>query len=198
MKGIILEYVWLDGYETQNLRSKIKVLHTSNLDVELKDIPVWNFDGSSTRQAPGGNSECLLSPVRLYNLQPNHIYVLCEVMNSDGSPHKSNTRAKLRELEDDCNESECWWGFEQEYFITKDFVPLGFPKGGYPKPQGLYYCGVGGNLPPPPPGPWPGRVWDSSGSTVLPLQSSWVTPARCRWVACSHSSASRAQQHVYA
>jgi glutamine synthetase len=61
------------------------------------------------------------------------------------TPHSSNYRAELRKHEAAFDPAKYWWGFEQEYFITKDFVPLGFPKGGYPKPQGLYYCGVGGN-----------------------------------------------------
>jgi len=70
---------------------------------------------------------------------------MCEVMNPDGTPHRSNKRASLRDTLDDTEDREFWWGFEQEYFITKGFKPLGFPDGGYPKPQGLYYCGVGGN-----------------------------------------------------
>ena len=145
MENIVLEYVWLDGYSTQNLRSKVKVLHTDKLKISLGDIPVWNFDGSSTRQAPGNASECLLSPVRLYSLTVGHYYVLCEVLNSDGSPHTSNARSLLREVEDNCNNAEFWWGFEQEYFITKDKNPIGFPETGFPEPQGRYYCSVGGD-----------------------------------------------------
>ena len=36
--------------------------------------------------------------------------------------------------------------FEQEYFIMdrETQLPLGFPIGGYPGPQGMYYCSVGG------------------------------------------------------
>jgi glutamine synthetase len=145
MENITLEYVWLDGYDTQNLRSKIKILHTDNLKLELEDVPVWNFDGSSTKQAPGDDSECLLSPVRLYSCSWQHHYVLCEVLNSDGTSHDSNSRALLRELEDNFNEAGFWWGFEQEYFIIKDKSPIGFPKRGYPDPQGRYYCSVGGS-----------------------------------------------------
>ena len=59
--------------------------------------------------------------------------------------HETNKRALLRKHTDAFQQAKFWWGFEQEYFITKDFQPLGFPKGGYPRPQGLYYCGVGGN-----------------------------------------------------
>ena len=144
MNKIILEYVWLDGYRTSNLRSKIKVMDWTG-ELELSDVPEWNFDGSSTRQAPGNDSERLLNPVRLYTTDGVRYLVLCEVINPDGSPHRTNHRARLREIINNSDNQEFWWGFEQEYFITKDFKPLGFPVGGYPKPQGLYYCGVGGN-----------------------------------------------------
>ena len=145
MNKIILEYVWLDGYKTPNLRSKIKVMDCLTAGVDLGDVPEWNYDGSSTRQAPGSDSECLLKPVRIYNAGGRNYIVLCEVMNSDGTPHETNQRAALRDTLGSVPDQNFWWGFEQEYFITKDFKPLGFPDGGYPKPQGLYYCGVGGN-----------------------------------------------------
>jgi glutamine synthetase len=135
-----LEYVWLDGYKTANLRSKTKVI--KNWDGVP---PIWNFDGSSTRQAAGKASECLLSPVKTYGMRGGRHIILCEVMNTDGTPHDSNKRARLRETIEEENIQTYWWGFEQEYFLTKDKLPLGFPSGGYPDPQGLYYCGVGGN-----------------------------------------------------
>jgi glutamine synthetase len=145
MEKIILEYVWLDGYKTPNLRSKTKVLDFPSESISLSHIPGWNFDGSSTRQAPGSDSECLLKPSRLYRGATGDYIVLCEVYNPDGTPHLTNQRAKLREVLDNTDDHRFWWGFEQEYFITKDFKPLGFPERGYPKPQGLYYCGVGTN-----------------------------------------------------
>jgi glutamine synthetase len=147
MNKIILEYVWLDGYQTPNLRSKVKVMDWEGATEEItcSDVPEWNFDGSSTRQAPGSESECLLKPVRLYTSDCRRHLVMCEVMNSDGTPHLTNHRALLRDTLTNSEDQEFWWGFEQEYFITKGFKPLGFPAGGYPKPQGLYYCGVGGN-----------------------------------------------------
>jgi glutamine synthetase len=149
-----LEYVWLDGYETQNLRSKVKVIdYNQELQAPLKleDAPVWNFDGSSTEQAPGGESECILRPVRIYsrgNITSGAI-VLCEVYNTDGTPHESNSRAKLavsRLSTNDIagiNDMGFWWGFEQEYFIMQNGSPAGFPQNGFPRSQGEYYCGVG-------------------------------------------------------
>ena len=141
---IKLEYVWLDGYEPEpNLRSKVKTLVTESFEININDIPEWGFDGSSTKQAEGHFSDCILKPVRLYYNPMNKgmlesVLVLCEVMNPDGTPHSSNTRSNVGEEEDDL-----WFGFEQEYTIMKDGRPLGFPDNGYPEPQGKYYCGVG-------------------------------------------------------
>ena len=137
-----LEYIWLDGYKpTQNMRSKTKVIE--NFSGNLKDCPMWAFDGSSTRQAEGGSSDCLLKPVAIYPDpdRVNGFLVMTEVLNPDGSPHESNGRATIDDDDDDF-----WFGFEQEYFImdTASQLPLGFPIGGYPGPQGMYYCSVGG------------------------------------------------------
>ncbi|HIF38483.1 MAG TPA: glutamine synthetase [Gemmatimonadetes bacterium] len=146
MKTVKFEYVWLDGHETPNLRSKVKVVEwMPKEDIIVKNLPMWNFDGSSTNQAPGSASECLLKPVRIYPWNMNYYIVLCEVQNIDGTDHSTNARSGLRKLIKNADQEEFWWGFEQEYFVTKDRIPLGFPQGGYPKPQGLYYCGVGGN-----------------------------------------------------
>ena len=66
---------------------------------------------------------------------------MTEVLKSDGAPHESNARAKI-----DDDDNDFWFGFEQEYFImdVNTQLPLGFPVGGYPGPQGMYYCSVGG------------------------------------------------------
>jgi glutamine synthetase len=137
-----LEYIWLDGYKpTSNLRSKTKVV--DDFSGNLEDCPLWSFDGSSTRQAEGGSSDCLLKPVGIFP-DPDRIdgfLVMNEVLNSDGTPHETNARAKI-----DDDDNDFWFGFEQEYFImdVDTQLPLGFPIGGYPGPQGLYYCSVGG------------------------------------------------------
>jgi glutamine synthetase len=141
-----LEYVWLDGYTPEpNLRSKVKVINIPHEEgrVNLDNCPDWSFDGSSTRQAEGKFSDCILKPVRVYENILNKGYlksffVLCEVMYPDGTPHITNTRADVGFEEEDL-----WFGFEQEYTIYHNGRPLGFPKNGYPEPQGKYYCGVG-------------------------------------------------------
>ncbi|MFD2101220.1 glutamine synthetase beta-grasp domain-containing protein [Flagellimonas iocasae] len=144
MSKIKLEYLWLDGYyPTQNIRSKTKVEDHENFKGTLDEIDNWSFDGSSTQQAEGGSSDCLLVPVAIYPdpARKDGYLVMCEVMNADGTPHVSNGRATIDDEDDDF-----WFGFEQEYFImdTATQLPLGFPVGGYPAPQGMYYCSVGG------------------------------------------------------
>ena len=136
-----LEYIWLDGYKpTQSLRSKTKIVN--NFSGKLEDCEVWCFDGSSTEQAPGGSSDCLLQPVFICNdpQRKNGYLVMCEVLSPDGTAHPSNARATI-----DDDDNDFWFGFEQEYFLWNPETnkPLGFPTNGYPAPQGQYYCSVG-------------------------------------------------------
>jgi glutamine synthetase len=136
-----LEYLWLDGYEpVRNLRGKTQLKDFSSFP-KLEELPDWGFDGSSTRQAPGGSSDCVLKPVAVYpdSTRKNGALVMCEVYNADGTPHASNDRATI------LDDSDAWFGFEQEYFLYQDGRPLGFPEHGYPAPQGPYYTGVGYN-----------------------------------------------------
>ncbi len=135
-----LEYLWLDGYKpTQSLRGKTKIVE--DFGGKLEDCPMWSFDGSSTQQAPGGSSDCLLKPVAIYPdpVRRNGFIVMTEVLNSDGSPHESNGRATI-----DDDDNDFWFGFEQEYFLwdPETNLPLGFPKD--QTPQGQFYCSVGG------------------------------------------------------
>ena len=134
-----LEYIWLDGYTpVPNLRGKTQLKEIKGTPT-LDDMPVWGFDGSSTKQAEGKSSDCLLKPVALYPdaSRVDAFIVLCEVMLPDGTPHPSNHRATI------VNDPDLWVGLEQEYFLFQDGRPLGFPEGGFPEPQGPYYCGVG-------------------------------------------------------
>lgn len=138
------EYIWIDGTEpTAKLRSKTKILAD---DAKGADLPIWGFDGSSTNQAKGHASDCVLKPVFVCP-DPirggDDVLVLCEVLNTDMTPHESNTRAALAEVAEKFAAQEPIFGIEQEYTFFKDAYPLGFPKGGFPAPQGGYYCGVG-------------------------------------------------------
>lgn len=137
-----LEYIWLDGNQpTQKMRSKTLVV--ADFDGTVEGAPTWSFDGSSTMQATGDSSDCLLKPVWICRdpQRRDGYLVMTEVMNADGTPHATNARATI-----DDDDEDFWFGFEQEYVLwdLKHHTPLGFPAPGYfPPPQGPFYCSVG-------------------------------------------------------
>jgi glutamine synthetase len=141
------EYIWIDGTKpVAQIRSKTKVTpYTPNGNNPAK----WTFDGSSTNQATGRKSDLILNPVRQV-ADPFRgalsTLVLCEVLNEDGTPHESNTRAVLRAAMEKAAALEPWVGFEQEYVLYSRGNPMGWPQGSEPAPQGPYYCAVGGGL----------------------------------------------------
>ena len=135
------EYIWIDGQQpTAKLRSKTRILPQG------EDPPIWGFDGSSTEQASGDASDCVLRPV-LVKPDPvrggSNVLVLAEVLNVDMTPHVSNTRAACVETNERYAAHDAWFGIEQEYTFFKDGRPHGWPIGGFPAPQGGYYCGIG-------------------------------------------------------
>lgn len=144
------EYIWIDGQETGKLRSKAQRINYPDAPMgklDVSKIPEWGFDGSSTEQAEGHFSDCALKPVYAA-LDPVRgeysILVLCEVMNPDGTPHKTNTRHHLTQALAKYPEAEAWAGIEQEYTLYgANGRPFGWPKEGLPEKQGKYYCGVG-------------------------------------------------------
>ena len=138
-----LEYIWLDGYKpTQSLRSKTMVV--DDFSGNLEDAKQWSFDGSSTEQASGADSDSNLQHVAIFpdpaRFGGNGWLVMTEVLNADGTPHESNGRATIEEDDDDF-----WFGYEQEYTLIdpETNLPLGFPENGFPGPQGPYYTSVG-------------------------------------------------------
>ncbi len=142
------EYIWTDGTEpTALIRSKTRVI-TEDVGLDVDAYPTWQFDGSSTNQAPGNNSDCLLKPVRAI-FDPvrkgKNTLILCEVMAPDGAIHPTNRRARLREvLDKGAKGADAWVAFEQEYTFFSGSRPLGFPaERRFPAAQGPYYCGVG-------------------------------------------------------
>jgi len=161
MRDVIqAEYVWVGG--NNELRSKTKTLHSSDMSdprsgqITLADLPIWNYDGSSTDQAPGSDSEVLLKPCAVFPdpFRPGgrNVLVLCDCYLPDpnkpnglGGPIPTNTRFKCAEIMDKVAATEPWFGIEQEYnlFEPDGYTPLGFPKVGFPPGQGPYYCGIG-------------------------------------------------------
>ena len=143
------EYIWIDGATpVRTIRSKARVLAIDpSKEVTIDMFPEWGFDGSSTNQAQGHDSDLLLQPVTFVHdpiRGEGNFLVLCEVLNADGTPHESNSRAQLRAVLDaGAAKEEPWAGFEQEYTLFEGRNPLGWPENGFPAPQGPYYCGVG-------------------------------------------------------
>ena len=151
---VLAEYIWIDGTApSAALRSKTKVLHSlePSLDDELPSpsaFPEWGADGSSTNQAEGADSDIGLIPARVCRdpFRPGNYLVLCEVTDALGESHPTNARARLRKVLGEGGAAlEALFGFEQEYTMVRlDGSPLGFPEnGGFPGPQGPYYCAVG-------------------------------------------------------
>ena len=136
------EYIWIDGTTpTAKLRSKTKIIP---LD---EDPPIWGFDGSSTQQAPGSRSDCVLRPIFTCpdptRKDPNGLLVMTEVLLPEMTPHSTNTRAACEAASKTYADMETVFGIEQEYTFFVGTRPLGFPEHGFPPPQGGYYCGVG-------------------------------------------------------
>jgi glutamine synthetase len=136
------EYIWIDGtVPTHKLRSKTKIV------ADGQEPPAWGFDGSSTNQADGAHSDCLLAPVFVVPdplRGARDVLVMCEVLSADGTPHATNNRARAVAVATTYAKFEPMFGIEQEYTFFQDGRPFGWPEDGFPAPQGPYYCGVGG------------------------------------------------------
>ncbi len=154
---IIAEYIWIDG--TGTLRSKSRTMPVWSkwskekqltTVYDAKQYPKWNFDGSSTKQAKGNDSEIILIPVAVYDdpfRTEGDVLVMCECVDKNMKPIESNSRAKAMKIFDQVSDHHPWFGLEQEYVLynNKTGRPLGWPSDStkVPEPQGKYYCGVG-------------------------------------------------------
>lgn len=144
-KGVQAMYVWIDG-TGEMVRCKTRTL--KKVPKSVDELPIWNYDGSSTGQAEGEDSDVLMKPVAIYKdpfRRGDNIIVLTETIMPDGTPHPTNNRNHAQAIMEKCKDLEPQFGIEQEYtlFESDGVTPLGWPKGGYPGPQGPYYCGVG-------------------------------------------------------
>ena len=155
----ILEYVWIDA--DGGMRSKTRVVSLEegvSASSSILSDPrrwEWSFDGSSTGQATGTDSDVLIRPVAVYS---NPFYkndlalaylVLCDCYNKDGTPHATNARVRCAQTEASCSTDEPLFGIEQEYILydrAKE-IPYQWDTPGDPGcgGQGPYYCGVGGD-----------------------------------------------------
>ena len=159
---LFCEYVWIDAFG--GLRSKNRAIMFDVTNPEhflcandyLSYISKWNFDGSSTGQAPTIDSEVILNPVRCFYdpfvpedssvMKGVNLLVLCDTYTETGKPCSTNTRYPAKQIFDKDPSQKPWYGLEQEFFIIdcKNARPLGFPDPpAVPRPQGPYYCSVG-------------------------------------------------------
>lgn len=149
MVKIIAEYIWLGG--KNEVRSKARTLEDKVWTSE--NLPLWNYDGSSTAQAEGHDSEVILHPGAVFP-DPirggKNIMVMCDCRRPDGTPVENNHRVWAKQIFDQSPEQKPWFGLEQEYFLMDATTgkPLGFPAGdAHPNSQGQYYCAAGtGNV----------------------------------------------------
>jgi glutamine synthetase len=149
----LCEYVWLGGAPEQyfsgiDMRSKTMTLNSEPTSVD--ELKTWNYDGSSTEQAPGSDSEVLIKPVAMFNdpfRGAPHKLILCEGIHPvTKASVKGNERSACLEVMTKAAAEVPWFGIEQEYtfFKSGEKIPLGFPDEGEPaRPQGPYYCGSG-------------------------------------------------------
>lgn len=145
------EYVWVGG----NGMFRCKTMTLSAECKNLEDYRVWNFDGSSTNQATGEKSEVHLKPACVIKdpfRKGNNVIVLCECVLMDQetgkfTPHPTNKRDAAAALfkKPEYAAAKWWFGIEQEYTLFYDDcrTPFGWPRNGYPQPQGPFYCSIG-------------------------------------------------------
>jgi len=160
MGKVKAEYIWIGGRGGVGDDYRLKTRILDEMPKSVDDLPLWNYDGSSTGQAPGDDSEVFLKPAFMCK-DPirggDSILVLCEMLNPDMTPIPTSTRSFANEIFEQAKDEDPWFGIEQEYTLFADGRPLGWPDSyarpfaspspmslfGYPGEQGPYYCSVG-------------------------------------------------------
>jgi len=142
------EYVWIGGGRPGgDVRSKGRTL--DGPITSLSQLPDWNYDGSSTNQATGKNSDVIIKARAIFRdpfRKEGDVLVMSDAYHHDGTPLASNTRAPANAIFERGLNQEPWFGIEQEYILfDRNGRPYGFPQNGYPEPQGPYYCSAGAN-----------------------------------------------------
>mmetsp|Transcript_63810 Transcript_63810/g.73160 ORF Transcript_63810/g.73160 Transcript_63810/m.73160 type:complete len:370 (+) Transcript_63810:112-1221(+) len=150
---IMVEYIWIGARGPSDMRSKSMALDTRDFGENgptVEDLRVWNFDGSSTNQAPGYDSEVLLVPRKVYRDPFNrggNLLVLCETRDNLSEPLPSNFRDVAKDVTLSHSEERSQVSFTQQYVLASPNSvlkrPVSWPLKGYPQPEGKYYCGVG-------------------------------------------------------
>ena len=143
--NILLEYIWLDS--KNNLRYKTKEMDLQTISID--NLPIWNYDGSSTGQALGSDSEVFLKPTVIFNdpfrTEHKSYLVWCDMLNKNMAPLTNSTRCQVIDIFTKFKDEEPWFGIEQEYFIMNPVnnLPIGFTSNEKMEQQGKYYCSVG-------------------------------------------------------
>lgn len=140
----ILEYIWAPT--SIDFRSKIRVLDMDECTID--NVPIWNYDGSSTGQATVENSVVNLIPCKLYShpLIGDRAYmVYCEMYKPNGHLALGNTRHLVQEpnIQSRLTNEAYWIAFEQEFFLyqPETRLPLTFTSHLGEFPRGKNYCG---------------------------------------------------------
>merc|ERR1719389_715868 len=110
------EYLFIDA--VGNVRSKCRTVAADK--ASLGQLPDWNYDGSSTNQAPGDDSEVIIKPRAIFK-DPfrggDNILVLTDTYTPGGTPLPTNTRAPAEKIFAAATGEDPWFGLEQEYTL---------------------------------------------------------------------------------
>ena len=152
MATVVAEYIWLGG--NNEFRSKTRVLHEVKSPTTVSSYPEWSYDGSSTEQASGDDSEVILKPCALFKdpfLNENGVFVLCDTYDPNDKELPNNHRKYANDIFNKALSEKPWFGIEQEFYLTgqkskysseTSVTPLGMDDA---TQQGQYYCSVGSN-----------------------------------------------------